>query len=115
MDIRIYFKNMTHSDVMEKYAHDQLAKIIEFLKNERTPVYVYLTFEPSKTREHNRVELLVKTPNYDLVSEYHHPGVEFYEVIDRVIDTMYRQLLEAKKKRIDERNHGKPETWVKKF
>lgn len=103
MNKRITFRGMDHSDVMEQYANQQLAKIIDFLKNERTPITIDLMFEPSKVNEHHKVTLLVKSPNYDLVSEYEHPGVGFYDVIDRVIDVMYRNLHEAKRKMVDDR------------
>jgi len=115
MNKRIYFKNMDHSPEMEKYANQQLAKIEEFLSHEESPIQIDLTFNPSKLREHHKVELRVKSPNYDLVSEYEHQGEEFYDVVDRVIDTMYRNLLEAKRKRVDERNHGDYGESVKKF
>lgn len=97
---------MEPSQAMENYANEQLAKIEEFLtKSESSPISIDMTFSPSKAREHHKVELRIKTPHYDLVSEYEHEGVPFYEVIDRVLDTMYRNLLEAKRKKIDDRNH----------
>ena len=105
MNKRIFFKNMDHSAAMENHANQQLAKIEGFLVHEASPVHIDLTFSPSKVREHHKVELRVKSPNYDLVSEYEHQGMEFYDVVDRVIDTMYRNLHEAKRQRIDERNH----------
>lgn len=98
MDIKITFRHMDHSDVMEKYAYDQLAKITDFLQNERDPIFIELVFEPSKAREHHRVELRIKTPRYDKVSNYEKQGMQFYDVLDRVIDVMYRQLLEEKDK-----------------
>jgi ribosomal subunit interface protein len=100
---RILFRNMEKSDVMEDYANGQLAKIENFLSHEKTPVYIDLTFEPSKTREHHKVELLVKSPNYDKIISYEHQGTGFYDVIDRVIDTMYLELHEAKKRLIEDR------------
>ena len=105
MNTRITFRNMDKSDVMETYARQQLEKIYEFLKNERTPIHIDLIFEPSKLREHHRVELRVKTPNYDLISNYEYPGTGFYDVLDRVIDVMYKQLRDEKKKRVDSRKH----------
>lgn len=105
MNKRIYFKNMEPSKGMEQYANQQLAKIETFLAHEKSPIQIDLTFAPSKVREHHKVELRIKSPHYDLVSEYEHQGMEFYDVIDRVIDTMYRNLHEAKRQRIDERNH----------
>jgi ribosome-associated translation inhibitor RaiA len=103
MHKRITFRGVPHSEVTEQYANQQLSKIEEFLENERTPVYIDLIFEPSKLRQHSRVELRVKSPNYDLISNYEFEGEEFYDVLDRVIDVMYHELREAKQKRVDDR------------
>jgi len=103
MEKRIVFRGVDHSDVAEAHANQQLKKIEKILAHEPSPVTIDLIFEPSKLRQHSRVELLIKSPNYDLVSHYEHEGVEFYEALDHVIDTMYRQLLEAKDKRIEDR------------
>ncbi len=103
MHKRITFRNMDHSDVMENYINQQLAKIETFLENEPTPKYVDIVLHASKVREHPNAELRVKTPNYDLISNYEYSGVDLYDVIDRVIDIMYQQLHEAKKKECDQR------------
>jgi len=94
---------MDTSEVMREYADGQLKKIEEFLSHEPTPIYIDLVFEPSKHREHHRVELRVKSAHYDLISNYEHQGTAFYDVIDRVIDTMYKELHEEKKRHVDER------------
>lgn len=101
MNTKIVFRGMDHSDPMEEYARGQLAKIEEFLSNERTPISIDLILEPSKVHEHHRVELRVKTPQYDRISNYE--GPIFYDVLDRVIDVMYRELHEDKKKLVDKR------------
>ena len=101
MHKRITFKGMDHSSVMEEYANQQLVKIEEFLENERTPVYIDLILEPSKVREHHRVELRVKSPSFEKISNYE--GPKFYDILDRVIDVMYRELCEEKKKELDQR------------
>lgn len=98
MHKRITFRNMDHSDVMERYANEQLEKIVTFLDNERSPVYIDLVFEPTKIHEHHRVELRIKSPIYDLISNYEYKGQGFYDVIDRVIDVMYNRLHEEKRK-----------------
>ena len=98
MHKRITFRNMEHSDVMKRYANGQLEKVEKFLENEATPVYIDLIFEPSKIHQHHRVELRIKTPLYDLVSNYEYKGEAFYDTLDRVIDVMYRCLHEAKRK-----------------
>ena len=92
---------MPHSEVMEKYADEQLEKIIEFLHSERAPIYIDLVLAPSKTREHHLIELRIKTPNYELQSSYE--GAHFYDVLDRVIDTMYRELREKKDRIVEDR------------
>lgn len=106
MHKRITFRHGDQSEVIEQYANQQLEKIVEFLANERSPVYIDLVLEPAKLHEHSKVELRVKSPNYDLISTYEHTGVKFYDVLDRVIDTMYRELHEHKRKLVDERKHS---------
>ena len=103
MHKRITFRNMKHSGVMKQYADQQLDKLILFLENEPTPVYIDLVFEPSKVREHHRIELRVKSPNYDRISNYEYQGEAFYDTLDRVIDVMYKELLEDKKRHLDDR------------
>lgn len=129
MDKRIVFKNTQHSSVMEDYANQQLAKIEEFLassnimdhapggkasdvENSDSSICINLVIEPSKTREHNRVELRIKGPGYDLISEYE--GAEPYDVLDRVIDVMYQNLREYKQKEVDMRkSRGRHEEFKK--
>ncbi len=98
MNKRIAFRNMDHSDVMEQYANQQLDKIEKFLQEERSPILINLTLTASHVNEHPTVELMVKTANYDRVVKYEHEGMELYDVLDRVIDTMYKKLLEDKKR-----------------
>lgn len=107
MHKKITFRTMESSDPMREYADKQLEKIVTFLSNEPSPVYIDLVFEPSKVHAHHRIELRVKSPHYDLISNYE--GPDFYEVLDRVIDVMYHELHEAKRKMIDERKHGRPD------
>jgi len=101
MHKRITFKGMEHSSVLEDYADQQLAKVEDFLKNERSPVYMDLVFEPSKVHSHHKIELRVKSPHYDRISNYE--GTDFYHTLDRVIDVMYRELLEEKRQHEDEK------------
>ena len=101
MNKRITFRDMPHSDVMEQYANEQLEKVVNFLQSERSPIYIDLVLAPSKVREHHLIELRVKTPHYELQSSYE--GAHFYDVLDRVIDTMYRELREKKDRRMEDR------------
>ena len=101
MNIQITFRNMDHSDAIEEYARQQLKKVVTFLENDKEPIFIDLILEPSKLREHSRVELRIKTPTYDLVNNYEHQGESFHDVLDRVIDVMYRRLCEEKRKNLD--------------
>lgn len=105
MHKRITFRNMDHSDMMESYVNKQLEKIETFLEKDeqRPPIYIDIVLEASKVHEHPRAELRVKTSHYDLISNYEHPGVDLYDAIDRVIDVMYKQLHESKKKNVEKR------------
>ena len=103
MHKRITFRNMDHVVAIENYANDKLGKVVHFLEHEPTPVYIDLVLEPSKVHEHHRVELRVKSPHYDLISNYE--GAEFYKILDRVVDVMLHELTREKRKQIDERNH----------
>jgi ribosomal subunit interface protein len=101
MNKRIVFRNMEHSDVMQEYANGQLEKIVDFLENDRGPVHIDLYLEPSRVHEHHRVELHVKSAEYNLNSSYEHEGMSFYDTLDHVVDGMYRQLREKKRKNHD--------------
>lgn len=96
MPKRIVFRNMDHSDAIEQYANEQLERIEHFLEGENSPIYIDLTLEPSKVHNHHRVELRVKTPNYDRITEFE--GNHFYKILDHVTDVMYKELHEDKKK-----------------
>ncbi len=101
MNKRITFRDMPHSEVMEQYADEQLEKIVDFLHSERSPIYIDLVLAPSKVREHHLIELRVKSPNYELYSTYE--GAHFYDVLDRVIDTMYRELRQKKDRIVEDK------------
>jgi ribosomal subunit interface protein len=105
MNRRIAFRGMDHSDSIEQYAIERLEhKIESLLKNERTPITVDLVLEAARTHHHHRVELLVKTPHYDLVT--HHEGPDMYQTIDHVVNTMHKCILNEKEKQIDEHKKG---------
>lgn len=101
MKTRYTFRHMEHSAAMESYAEEQMHKIYDFLAHESEPQSLELVLEPSKVHEHHRIELRIKTPHYDLISNYE--GPKFYDVLDRVIDVMYKRLREEKKKHLDKR------------
>lgn len=94
----ITFRHMEHSAHIENHANEQLKKIEKILKKEKSPVFIDLVLEPSKVHSHHKIELRIKSPNYDLVSNFE--GTEWTASLDRVIDVSYRRLCEEKEKRV---------------
>jgi ribosomal subunit interface protein len=89
------------SPVIEEHANKQLEKIEHFLSSERDPIYIELTAEPAKIHAHHRVEILVKTPNYDLFT--HDEGPDFYQAMSNAIDKMYDSLCKRKDRLVEDR------------
>ena len=100
MNKRIAFRNMDSTPVLEEFANKHLEKIEKLLESERTPIYIDLVLDAADVHANNKVELRVKTPNYELVA--HHEGPEMYQEIDRVTDKMIIEIRRAKERRVDE-------------
>lgn len=113
MHKRITFKGTQSSFATEAEVSSRLTKIEEFLiKEDRTPIYIDVILEPSHVHAHHKVEIRVKSPNYDRYSNYE--GKDFYATLDRVVDVMYRELLEDKKKLDDKKkSQGRHEEFKK--
>lgn len=98
MHKRIAFRGMDSTPVLEEFAQKHLEKIERVLESERTPIYIDLVLEASTVHAHNKVELRVITPHYELIA--HHEGPEMYQEIDRVTDKMIMEIRRAKDKRV---------------
>lgn len=101
MNKKFTFRDIAHSKVMQDYAEEQLAKIEDFLKNERSPITIDVIFQPSKVHAHHRIDLLIKSPHYDLMT--YDEGPDFYGVLDSVFDTAYRRLHEEKDRHLEDK------------
>jgi ribosome-associated translation inhibitor RaiA len=100
MNKRITFRGMEHSVPTEKHAHEQLAKIEHLLENEQTPIYLNLVLEAGRPHAHHKAELHVKSPHYDIFVE--EEGPHLIQIMDTVIDTVYRKMQEKKKQLMQE-------------
>lgn len=112
MNKRIVFQGIEKTQPMEETCNKHLKKIEHFLENERTPIFIDLVLQPSKVHAHHYVELRVKTPHYNKISSYE--GPEFYDVVNRVVDIMYRELLQCKNKETEHRKEVGRHDAVKK-
>jgi ribosomal subunit interface protein len=99
MQKRITFRGMEHSPVIEQHADEQMSKIVTFLEHEPTPVFIDLVLEAHRHHAHHKVELRIKSPNYEVISNYE--GPDLYKVLDRVLDVAYETLHEKKRQRVD--------------
>ena len=100
MKKRITYRGIDSTPVLEEFINNHLEKVEKFLENEPTPIMIDLILEASSVHAHDKVELRVKSPHYDLIA--HHEGPEMYQEIDRVCDKMMRELRRAKEKRVDD-------------
>lgn len=101
MNIQITFQNCESSVAMEKHINEQLAKIVHFLRNEPTPVYIEIFIRPGRTHAHHQVDFVLKSPHYALMTQ--DEGPKIYQILDNVIDTMYAQLRKEKDKHVEDR------------
>jgi ribosome-associated translation inhibitor RaiA len=104
MNKKIHFQGMKSSLAVENYANEALAKIEEFLKSDRGPVYIDLTVRPGVPHAHHSAELRVKTPYHEVIAteEGPHP----YQLIDMVCDSVYKQLHDHKRKMVKDKKDG---------
>lgn len=98
------FRNMEHSNIIEEYANQQLAKIEDFLSHEKEPIFIHIILKGEFTHHNHRVEMQVTGPHYTLNA--HREGPEFYDLISQVMDCMYLQLTEAKREKVASRKVG---------
>ncbi|MBD3231893.1 ribosome-associated translation inhibitor RaiA [Candidatus Dependentiae bacterium] len=103
MNRRITFHEMDHSKPMENHINEKLNKIEELIKDPEwaTPKYVELFLNAHPLHPHHEVELILKTPQFNLVTQ--DKGTEMYVVIDNVIDKMVRLLKKEKQRVLDKK------------
>jgi ribosome-associated translation inhibitor RaiA len=99
-NVQITFRHVDSSNLIRDHVMGQLEKVISFLSHEQPPVRIEVVIEPSRVHAHHKVELIVSSPQFHKIISYERPGMELYELIDRTIDIMYRELHEAKRERV---------------
>lgn len=104
MKKRITYRGIESTPVLEEFINSHLDKVVKLLEHEPTPIMIDFILEASSVHAHDKVEIRIKTPHYDLVA--HHEGPEMYQEIDRVVDKMVREIRRAKEKRVDEQKNG---------
>jgi ribosomal subunit interface protein len=111
MNKKITFHNMPHSPTLEEFSNKHMEKVERFLQHEQEPIHIELILDAERTHHHHRVEILVKSPHYDLVA--HAEGPEMYDLITQVTHTMHQELLKKKERLVDEKKHGLTDRTIK--
>lgn len=104
MQKKITFSGREHTPALDQHIESQLAKIEKFLSEERSPKSIDFTVEFHEVHQHNRVAMRIKTPHYDCYAE--HEGPDAIQEINEVVDRIYSQLRDTKKKLVDFHRHG---------
>ena len=105
MQKRITFRGMEHSPTLEEQANQQLQKIEKFLSKEASPIFIDIIFEAYPTHAHNKVEVRIKSPNYQAVVSKKE-GEEIYKVLGFALDAAYSELRKQKEKLVDRHKQG---------
>jgi len=94
--VRLAFRHTESTEHLENHINQQLKKVVDFISKEPTPITIDLVMTPSKNHAHHEVEIVIKSPNFNVIVKKEGPN--FYQVLDEVIDTAHRNLLEADRK-----------------
>lgn len=103
--LRIALRHMENSPEIQMHIDRQMARIIDFLGNEPTPIYIDLVATPSKVHEHHEVELIIKSPNYNVIVKKE--GPIFFQVLDIVTDEAYQKLQQENRRLTDDHKEGR--------
>lgn len=104
MQKKITFTGRGRTPALDKHIDMQVAKIEQFLSEEPTPRVVEISVESHDVHQFNRVVARVKTPHYDCYAE--HEGPDVMTEINEVMDRLYAQLRDTKKKLVDRHKKG---------
>ena len=100
---KITFRHMDATPDIKNYAEAALDRVMKALSHESSPIYVDLILTPGRPHAHHEVELLVKTPHYNIVCK--ETGPHFFQLLDMVSDIAYRKIHEEKERLLNERRN----------
>lgn len=103
MKIVFTFRHMESSPAMEGFVESKLPKVKRLLEKELEPVTLSVTLDAARQHHHHRVEMSLKSHNYDIL--VHHEGPELYKEIEIVADKLAAEIVKSKDKRIDGIKH----------
>lgn len=106
MKIKITFRSMKHSNAIENYAREKLAKLDKFFKRDNTEIVSYnLTLDAHRSHNFFISELHITSSNYNLIVKVE--DSDMYQAIDKIIHKMNNELAKEKRKHVDSLKHGK--------
>lgn len=100
MEKRFVFRHMEHSDAIENYANNKLAKLERILHlEEREPVRIDIIMTANRDHHHHEIDLHVSAAHLNFAIK--REGPELYLLIDQVIDIAVEEIQKERKKQID--------------
>ena len=104
MNVKITCRGFDHSPEIDNHVNKQLAKTVEFLKKERSPVSLEVLIEMHKIHQHHQVTIRLHSPSYKCVAQ--HEGTDVFAEINEVCDRIYQQVCKQKEEWVDRHKHG---------
>ena len=104
MNKRIVFTGLEPLDLIKQHVEKELTKLDKILAGERSPIFIDTEIESLRGGVIHRVEIVLKTPNYDLIAHYECPDV--YEAINIAADKLNKELHRAKERKVDTQQTG---------
>ena len=105
MQKKITFRSMDHSDAIERYAFEKIAKLDKFFKREPSPIVINIVLEAHRVHHYFIAELKVKSLHYDFVARAE--GSDMYSMIDDTVHKMVKDI-SRKKEKLVHQSHHKP-------
>ncbi|MCK4499259.1 HPF/RaiA family ribosome-associated protein [Candidatus Babeliales bacterium] len=101
MNRKISFHNMDHSEPLEEHVNRRLDKVEEYLKNEELPQHIEVRLTGGHVHAHNKVEIHLKTKNFNLDASRASETGKMYEVVDDAVDRIVALYKKEKQRLVD--------------
>jgi ribosome-associated translation inhibitor RaiA len=100
MEKRFVFRHMEHSDAIENYANEKLAKLERVLHiEEHEPVRIDIIMTANREHHHHEIDLHISAAHVNFAIK--REGPELYLLIDQVIDIAVETVQKQRKEQID--------------
>jgi len=103
MNLRIAFRGMEHSGLLEDYVKKALEKTEKFLGKEPDPIHFDVVLEAHREHHHHKAEVRLNSKNNHVILQ--HEDADIYVAIDYVMKHLVDEIKKNKEKQLEKRNH----------